>query len=131
MSKDSFQVGTFILLLCLGVWIFAIHVKVLDNQKELNKITSTYTQLDISRQRARFVDLQIEELSAGLMDASILAQTAMGITKSNSKDEWITGLTTTQIDSIRINCEPANYTNIANVLKKKELELYGNNTPYE
>ncbi|MDD5651707.1 MAG: hypothetical protein PHF86_15030 [Candidatus Nanoarchaeia archaeon] len=83
-------------------------------KKRLQVIESNYTPLTVSQQRADCVNADISELKVRLSMVSFNLDKAYKI-----NNNWIVGLTTDQIDSIKIFCNPLDYNRIAKKLRKQ------------
>jgi len=124
LSLNSFSLGTFLLVLILALFQFKIYIDIKETKAEIEYIKTNYTPLTLSKQRANYVNTYLEEIAMGIANSTSIANTAMDAVYNDSSKFWYVGLTTDQIDSIRLNCEPSKYWNASQIVKSQVLNLY-------
>ena len=124
MSLNTFSLGTFLLFVLLGTFQIKLYKDIQNIKSDIAYIEKNYTLISTSRQRAQYVDAYLEEIGFGIMDASILASNALDLISKDTTRSWYIGLTTTQVDSIRLNCKPSNYASAAALVKSRTPSLF-------
>lgn len=105
MNKETSSIGTFLLVLVIGVSTIKLYVDVRDTRKDIAKIRRNYLKYETARKRASFVDWQISELGMTCGDAISIANAAYDMVSPTINTEY-EEYTTEQLDSI-INASDA------------------------
>ena len=101
MIKFRFRYnGLLALCIVLSVFIVIQHRQI----QKVEKILSDYAKTEDVRLRSQYVNHNITEIDIRSRDAMSMAKSAYDMAyKQMSRDEWMIGLTTEQVDSIRLS----------------------------
>ena len=101
--KIRFRYNALFMLSCvLGTVVFIQHTQI----QKLTKTLSDYAKVKDIRARSQYVNHNVTEIDIRSRDALSLARAAYDMASEKmSKDEWMVGLTTEEVDSIRLNNE--------------------------
>lgn len=105
--KIRFRYNALFILSCiLFIIVFIQHIQV----NNLKGTLKDYPKWETMKQRAKYVNHRLGELDYTFsdlqIDSKILNDYVYNIINKKGKDEWMIGLTTEEIDSIRIGYKP-------------------------
>jgi len=87
----------------LGAVIFIQHTQIQTMKNTLSK----YAKVNDVKARSEFMNFQMSKIEIHALDAHAIAESAYDMAYERmSRDEWIVGLSTEEIDSIRLGYKP-------------------------
>jgi hypothetical protein len=107
--KIRFRYNGLFILSCALFLLLTIQQTQIHN---LRRDMENYAKVKDIKSRSQYVNFNVNEIAMHAMDAHALAEAAYDMAYDKmSRDQWMVGLTTEQVDSIRLN------------LKKKPLTI--------
>lgn len=91
--------GLFILNIVCLIWIFILNGHIIHLSTQLKN----YTKHEFVDDFVSYSNAEFNRIHNRLHALQSIANSAYDIAYDNTKDDWIIGLTTEQIDSIRVN----------------------------
>lgn len=113
VKRETLVIANFLLIMLLLAWNIKQEALINDQKKHISYIENKrYVTWNVAKQRAAYINWQIEELAMTCRDAISLANSIYEMTEPTISQDYEIEYTTLELDSIRTNASVKSYARL-------------------